>query len=86
MYSYDNPDDCLSIVQMNSELQHAQLELLSAHCATHQLRLHYTCDDLARFGRRDLLRKAAAAASFLSEFYSAIEKRSARPGRIPTSS
>lgn len=83
MYSYDNPDDCLSIVQMNSELQHAQLELLSAHCATHQLRLHYTCDDLAHFGRRDLLRKAAAAASSLNEFYLSLEKKICQAGQDP---
>lgn len=83
MYSYDNPDDCLSIVQMNSELQHAQLELLSAHCATHQLRLHYSSDDLARFGRRDLLRKAAEAASSLNEFYLSIEKKICQAGQNP---
>lgn len=75
MYSFDNPDDRASILQMNSELQHAQLELLSAHCATHQLRLHYSADDLARFGRRDVLRKSAQAASALNEFYSAIEEK-----------
>lgn len=75
MCSYRDPDDRASILQMNSELQHAQLELLSAHCATHQLRLHYSSDDLVRFGRRDILRKSAEAASVLNEFYSAIEKK-----------
>jgi len=75
MYSWQNPDDRLSIAQMNSELQHAQLELLSAHCATHQLRLRYSADDLARFGQRDTLRKSLQAATALSEYYSSIEKR-----------
>lgn len=76
MCQYENTtDDQNSVQQMNSELQHAQLELLSAHCATHQLRLRYSSDDLARFGRRDLLRKSAEAASALSEFYSSIEKQ-----------
>jgi hypothetical protein len=75
MYSYESPEDCLAIVQMNAELQHAQLELLSAHCATHQLRLHYDADDLARFARRDVLRKSAEAASALHSFYSAIEQK-----------
>lgn len=76
MCQYENAtDDQNSVQQMNSELQHAQLELLSAHCATHQLRLRYSSDDLARFGRRDLLRKSAEAASALSEFYSSIEKK-----------
>ena len=75
MYSYENPDERVSVLQMNSELQHAQLELLSAHCATHQLRLHYSPEDLARFGRRDVLRKSAEAASALFAFYSSIEKK-----------
>jgi len=75
MYSYENADDCRAIVEMNSELQHAHLEVLSAHCAVHQLRLHYSADDLARFGRRDILRKSAEAASALCEFYSSIEKK-----------
>lgn len=75
MYSWDNPDDRVAIVNMNSELRHAQLELLSAHCATHQLRLRYSADDLARFGQRDLLRKAVETASALSEYYTSIERR-----------
>jgi len=75
MYSYENPDDRISVLQMNSEMQHAQLELLSAHCAAHQLRLHYSSDDLARFGRRDVLLKSAQAASALNDFYSSIEKK-----------
>jgi hypothetical protein len=60
---------------MNSELQHAQLELLSAHCATHQLRLRFSADDLARFGRRDILHKSVQAATALSEYYASIEKK-----------
>ena len=75
MYSYENADDCRAIVQMNSDLHHAHLELLSAHCAVHQLRLHYSAEDLARFGRRDVLRKSAEAASALSDFYSSIENK-----------
>jgi hypothetical protein len=75
MYSWENPDDRIAIAQMNSELQHAQLELLSAHCATHQLRLRFSADDLARFGQRDILRKSVQAATALSEYYSSIEKK-----------
>lgn len=62
-------------MRLNSELQRAQLELLSAHCAAYQLRTHYSPDDLARFGRRDILRKLAEAASALHDFYSAIAHR-----------
>lgn len=85
MYSYENTDDCRSIVKMNSDLQHAHLEVLSAHCAIHQLRLHYSAEDLARFGRRDIVRKSAEAASAISDFYSSIEKQVPRnpPHREP---
>ena len=75
MFSWDNPGDRVAIAQMNSELQHAQLELLSAHCATQQLRLRFSSDDLARFGRRDILRKSVEAAASLNEYYSSIEKK-----------
>jgi hypothetical protein len=75
MYSWENPDDRVAIVEMNSALRHAQLELLSAHCASHQLRLRFSADDLARFGQRDLLRKSVQTASALSEYYSSIEKK-----------
>jgi hypothetical protein len=75
MYSWENPDDRVAIVNLNSELRHAQLELLSAHCATHQLRLRFSADDLARFGQRDVLRKSVQAASALSEYYTSIEKK-----------
>ncbi|HUO18073.1 MAG TPA: hypothetical protein VMX38_24070 [Verrucomicrobiae bacterium] len=71
----DKSQDRVGVLQMNSEIQHAYLELLSAHCAVHQLRLHYSTDDLARCGRNDVLRKSAEAANALQEFYSQIEQR-----------
>jgi hypothetical protein len=75
MFSWENPDDRVSIVRMNSELRQAQLELISAHCATHQLRLHFSADDLARFGEREVLRKSVQAATALSEYYISIESK-----------
>jgi hypothetical protein len=79
MYEHDDPHAGISVIQLNSELRHAQLELVSAHCATHQLRLRYSAEDLARFGQRDLLRKSAEAASALHEFYQRIANRVAKP-------
>lgn len=81
MCSYQNPDDRISVLQMNSELEHAQLELLGAHCAIHQLRLHYSSDDLARFGRRDVLCKSAEAATALRDFYVALESKIPHSGQ-----
>jgi hypothetical protein len=82
MYSQQDPAGSVSLAQMlNSDLRQAQLDLLSAHCAAHQLRLRYSNEDLARFGRRDILRKSAEAASALNSFYSAIEKRVPAPVR-----
>ena len=73
MCSFEDPAERVSVIQLNSELQQAHLELLSAHCATHQLRLHYSAGELARFGRRDVLQKSAEAASALNAFYASIE-------------
>ena len=84
MYSYENPEEQVPLLRMNSELEHAQLELQSAHRATHQLRLHYSTDDLARFGRRDVLRKSAEAASALNDFYSAVERKLPQVERNPS--
>ena len=75
MSSYQNPQHQVSILQMNSELEEAQLELLSAQYAVHQLRLHYSSDDLARFGRRDVLHKSAEAATVLRDFYADVENK-----------
>jgi hypothetical protein len=71
----ENQEDRISIMQMNSELRHAEVELLSAHCATHKLRLRFSTETLARHGRRDVLRKSIETASALSEYYSSIEKQ-----------
>jgi len=73
--SYQNPQHQVSVLQMNSELEEAQLELLSAQYAVHQLRLHYSSDDLARFGRRDVLHKSAEAATALRDFYADVENK-----------
>lgn len=69
---------------MNSELEEAQLELLSAHYAVHQLRLHFSSDDLARFGRSDVLRKSAEAATALHDFYAGIESKMPQPLQSPS--
>src|ERR1700676_5714445 len=71
----ENQEDRISSVQMNSDLRHAEVELLSAHCATHKLRLRFSTETLARHGRRDILRKSIETASALSEYYSSIERQ-----------
>jgi hypothetical protein len=75
MFSWENPDDRVAVVQMNAELRHARLELLSAECATHQLRLRFSTEDLARFAEHDLLRKAIDSAAALNDFYASIERQ-----------
>jgi hypothetical protein len=82
MFSWENPDDRVAIVQMNAELRHAQLELLSAECATQQLRLRFSIEDLARYAEQDLLHKAIGTANSLSEYYAAIERQMTSVGMI----
>src|ERR1700741_3058999 len=73
MYSWNDPDDRVAIVQMNAELRHAQLDLLSAQCATDRLRLRFSIQDLARYGEKDVLRKTIGTAVALNEYYTSIQ-------------
>lgn len=75
MLSWNKSADRLVIVQMNAKLQDAQVELLSAHCATERIRLRFSIEDIAQHGRRDVLRKAVGAATALHDFYSSIEEQ-----------
>jgi hypothetical protein len=72
MPSWNQGDERAAIEQMNTELQNAQLELLSAQCAMDRLRLRFSAEDLARNGEAGVLRKAAASASALHDFYNGI--------------
>lgn len=74
MYSWNDPDDRVAIAQMNTELRHAQLDLLSARCAADRLRLRFSAEDLARYAERDVLRKAIGHAAALSDYYLAVQK------------
>jgi hypothetical protein len=74
MYTTDKSEDKVSTLKLNTELQHAQLELLSAHCATQKLRLRFSIEHVARYGRRDLLRHSIQTANALHEYYAAVEK------------
>ena len=83
MFSWDKPEDRVAVVQMNAELRHARLEMLSAECATHQLRLRFSVENLARYAEQDLLRKAIESAAALNEFYMAIERQIPASGDLP---
>lgn len=75
MYGWNGADDRVGIVQMNAELRHAQLDLLSAQCATDRLRLRFSIEDLAQYGERDVLRKAIGTALALSDYYLSIQNQ-----------
>ena len=74
MFLWTESDDRVAIVKMNAELRHAQLELLSAECATDRLRLRFSPENVARHGERDILRKAVASATALKDYYSDIAR------------
>lgn len=75
MYSWNDPDDRVAIVQMNAELRHAQLDLLAAQCATDRLRLRFSIENLARYGEKDVLRKTISTAIALNEYYLLIQNQ-----------
>jgi len=85
MFSWDKTGDRVAIVQMNAELRHAQLEILSAQCATDRLRLRFSADDVARHAQRDVLRKALSSASALHHYYSGIARQGTDPDSIAAS-
>jgi len=75
MLSWSKNEDRVAIVQMNAELRNAQLEMLSAECATDRLRLRYSREDVASYGQRDVLRKAVASATALHDYYSRLARQ-----------
>lgn len=75
MITLDEAGDRVAIMQMNSELRHAQLEMLSAQCATDRVRLRYSAESVARHAQRDVLRKAWASANALYEYYNGLCKQ-----------
>jgi hypothetical protein len=72
MLSWSKSDDRVAMVEMNAELRQAQVELLSAECAASRLRLRFSLDDVARFAEQDVLRKAAASASALHDYFGSV--------------
>ena len=75
MFSWDKDGDRVAIIQMNAELRSAQLEILSAQCATDRLRLRFSTADIARHAQRDVLRKALSSATALHRYYSDIARQ-----------
>ena len=79
MFSWDKQGDRLAIIQLNAELRSAQLEILSAQCATDRLRLRYSAADIARHAQRDVLRKALSSATALHRYFSDIARQVSDP-------
>src|SRR5712671_7413096 len=82
MFSWEKNGDRVAIVQMNAELRHAQLEILSAQCATDRLRLRFSAEDIARHAQRDVLRKALLSTSALHHYYSGIASQVTDPDSV----
>jgi hypothetical protein len=85
MFSWEKNGDRVAIVQMNAELRHAQLEILSAQCATDRLRLRFSAEDIARHAQRDVLRKALASANSLHHYYGGIARLVTDPDSLSES-
>lgn len=75
IYSWNDPRDRAKIVRLTADLRTVEVELLSAMCAADRLRLHYSPEDIARFGERHVLHKAIAAVKALSSYFSSIAQK-----------
>jgi hypothetical protein len=75
MFSWDDPKDRAKIVRLTADVRSVGVELLSAMCAADRLRLHYSPEDIARYGERHVLQKAIASVNALSDYFSAIAKK-----------
>lgn len=63
----------LDVARLKADLAAASVELLSAHCATDRVRLHYSPQDIVAFAERSTLKKALASAEAVYRFFSQIE-------------
>ncbi len=77
MSSLNMGGDRVAIMKLNAELRHAQLEMLSAQCATDRLRLNFNADHVVQHGEPEVLRKAFASATALHDYYNFIARRMA---------
>jgi len=71
--------------QLNEELLHAQLELLSAQCATDSLRFRFPVELVARHAEREVFNKALSSANALFEYYNHVARQVPDPDSIPES-
>jgi hypothetical protein len=75
MFSWDDPKDRAKIVRLTADLRTVEVELLSAMCAADRLRLHYSIEDIARFGEKHVLQKAISAVESLNSYFSLIARK-----------
>jgi hypothetical protein len=63
----------INVARLKADLAAARIELLSAHCATDRIRLHYSLQDVVHFGERSELKKAMASAGAVCRFFAQLE-------------
>jgi len=63
----------VDVSRLKADLAAANVELLSAHCATDRVRLKYSVQDIVTFGDRHSLQQAIASAEALHRFLSQIQ-------------
>lgn len=63
----------IDVARLKADLTAADVELLSAHCATDRVRLLYSPLDIVTFGERKALQRSIASAEALHRFFATIE-------------
>lgn len=74
----DDPNDRVAVIQMNAELQRAQVELSRMQFAIGKLLSRFSTEDIARNARPEIIHNALEVLQSLKSFYSALKNQ--QPG------
>jgi hypothetical protein len=82
MHVTDDPNDRVAVIQMNAELQRAQVELSRMQFAIGKLLSRFSTEDIARNARPEIIHSALEVLQSLKSFYSALKDQ--QPGTTGT--
>jgi hypothetical protein len=79
MYAPEDPKERVGIIQMNAELQRAQIELSRIQFAIGKLVSRFSTEDIAQNAQQETVRSALDALGSLEEFFAALHAQGPKP-------